>query len=72
MCPSLSLKHRIYGFAFCLVLGSIIGFLNAGMIKAFINSDSDNKKPIIKFIILYTLGIGLTIGGSMFLWGPAK
>ena len=21
---------------------------------------------------MYTLGIGLTIGGSMFLWGPAK
>ena len=39
MCPSLSLRHRIYGFAFCLVLGSIIGFMNAGMIKSFINSD---------------------------------
>ncbi len=42
------------------------------MIKAFVNSDSNNKKPIIKFMIMYTLGIGLTIGGSMFLWGPAK
>ena len=46
--------------------------LNAGMIKSFANSDENDKKPIIKFCIMYILGIGLTIGGSMFLWGPAK
>ena len=45
---------------------------NAGAIKAFANSKEDDKTPLIKFCILYSLSVGLSIGGSMFLWGPAK
>ena len=63
ICPSLSLKTRVYGWLTCLVLGSLVSFASSGMVFQLA------KNPI-KFAVLYTLGTTIALCSSLFLWGP--
>ena len=65
ICPSLSLKTRIYGWGICLMLGFAVSMMSSGVIKSLVGG------KIIKFAIFYTLGTVLALSSSMFLWGPA-
>ena len=68
LCPSLDLKTRIRGFLICLLLGSILGFFSCGVLS----NATKGISGLIKFTVFYTLGVVLSIGSSMFLWGPKK
>ena len=64
MCPSLTVKQRIYGFITCFVLGMFISFLSIGGFFSFL--------PVVKFGILYSLGNITSMGSTLFLFGPAS
>ena len=63
LCPSLTLKTRIYGWFICLCLGSLVSFASSGMVM------KAARQPI-KFAILYTSGTTIALCSSLFLWGP--
>ena len=63
LCPSLSLKTRVYGWLTCFVLGYIISLASCGMIVRVATNP-------IKFAVLYTLGTIVALASSCFLWGP--
>mgnify|MGYP000223695884 FL=1 len=65
LCPSLSLKTRIKGWAILICIGFVVSLISAGLLKSLIRGD------IVKFGILYTVGTCCSLGSSMFLWGPA-
>ena len=67
ICPSLSLKTRIYGFGICFCIGMLISFVSSGLLKNL----TSGRRGIIKFGILYGLGTLVSLCASMFLWGPA-
>ena len=64
LCPKMSLKTRVQGWAICLCLGFLISLVSAGLIKSLLNG------RILKFAILYTAGTICSLASSMFLWGP--
>ena len=65
MCPTLTVKQRIYGFVTCFCLGMLFSFLSIGGIFAAFLSP-------IKFAILYSLGNITSLGSTLFLFGPAS
>jgi len=65
MCPSLSLKQRVIGFAVCAIIGVLFSILAGIMIfPPFIN--------FVGFGVLYTLGTIAAIGSTSFLIGPMR
>ena len=64
ICPSLSLRTRVKGWAICLCLGFVISMMSSGMIKSIANG------KVLKFGVIYTLGTLVALSSSMFLWGP--
>ena len=64
MCPSLTVKQRIYGFITCFVLGMFISVLS--FVGFFF------KMKTYKFAILYSLGNITSMGSTLFLFGPAS
>ena len=65
ICPSLSFKTRVYGWAICFCIGMLISFVSSGLLKNLVNGS------MLKFAILYTAGTLTSLAASMFLWGPA-
>lgn len=66
LCPSLDIRTRIKGFAICLFFGTILGLFSCGLLKTL----KEGNRGLIKFTVIYVLGVALSIGSSMFLWGP--
>jgi hypothetical protein len=62
ICPSLSFKQRITGFAICFVGGLFIGFLATFLL--FVS--------IVAFATLYTIGNLLSLSSTLFLMGPLR
>ena len=63
MCPSLSVKHRIYGFLACFAFGLLLSFISiGGIFGALMNP--------VKFAIVYSLGNLSSLGSTLFLIGP--
>ena len=63
MCPTLTVKQRIYGFVICFSLGCIISWLSvAGVLGAF-------KNPK-KYALLFSFANLLSLGATFFLVGP--
>ena len=65
MCPTLTVKQRIYGFVTCFCLGILFSLLSMGGIFAAFLSPT-------KFAILYSLGNITSMGSTLFLFGPAS
>ena len=65
MCPSLTVKQRIYGFVTCFCLGMLFSLLSIGGIFAAFMGPR-------KFAILYSLGNITSMGSTLFLFGPAS
>ena len=63
LCPSLSLKTRVYGWLICFALGWIVSLASTGMIVRVATNP-------IKFAVLYTIGTIVSLASSCFLWGP--
>ena len=63
LCPSLSFKQRIIGFAVCLGFAGVISAL--GFVSLF-------SKDYLEFGILNTIANCLALGSSFFLAGPKK
>ena len=68
LCPSLSLKTRIYGWSICMFIGFFVSMLSSGLLKSLMKGEYG----IIKFAIFYVVGTVLTFASSMFLWGPTS
>ena len=66
LCPSMSLKHRIIGFAICSSLGLFITLLSFGALFVVVSGE------MWRFAVPYTIGTVLSLMGSMFLCGPWK
>ena len=65
MCPTLTVKQRIYGFLTCFCLGIVFSLLSiGGIFAAFLSTR--------KFAILYSLGNITSMGSTLFLFGPAS
>ena len=64
LCPSMSLRHRTYGWGICFVLGMVIAMASSGTLKTMAQGS------YLKFGILYASGTIITLAASMFLWGP--
>ena len=65
MCPTLTVKQRIYGFVTCYCIGMLFSFLSiGGIFMAFMSP--------AKFAILYSLGNITSMGSTLFLFGPAS
>ena len=65
MCPSLTVKQRIYGFITCFCLGLLFSFLSiGGIFAAFLDTT--------RFAILYSLGHITSVGSTLFLIGPER
>mmetsp|Transcript_16986 Transcript_16986/g.28725 ORF Transcript_16986/g.28725 Transcript_16986/m.28725 type:complete len:106 (+) Transcript_16986:131-448(+) len=64
ICPSLTLRTRVYGWAICLSIGFLVSLLSSGLLKSL------SSGKIIKFAIFYTVGTIASLSSSMFLWGP--
>ena len=65
LCPSLTVKQRIYGFLGCFIFGMILSFLSiGGIFGALMNP--------IRFAIIYSLGNLCSLGSTMFLIGPMR
>ena len=62
-CPSLSYKHRLYGFGICLGLGVLVSLLSCIFIFTL---------NFVAFGVMYTFGNLCSIGSSLFLSGPVK
>lgn len=64
-CCSLTYKQRLIGFLICFLLGVILSFMSLfGVLDLVINPT--------KFAVIYSLGNVLSIGSTLFLWGPKK
>ena len=63
ICPSLSLKTRVYGWLICLLFGYLVAFASSSSLLKAVTSP-------IRFAILYSLGTTITLCSSLFLWGP--
>ena len=64
MCPSLTVKQRIYGFLACFCFGLLLSFISiGGIFGALMNP--------VKFAIVYSLGNLCSLGSTLFLLGPA-
>ena len=68
LCPSMSLKTRVYGWVTLMCVGCLVSLVSCGMITSLIKGGDG----IIKFGVIYTLGTICSLGSSMFLWGPAR
>ena len=66
LCPSLSLKTRVKGWLICMIIGFVVSFLSAGMLRSVL------KGSITKFVILYSIGTVCALSSSLFLWGPVS
>ena len=66
LCPSLTLKQRVIGFAVCWTLGLVISILSFGAIFMALSGE------MWRFAVPYTLGTVLSLAGSFFLSGPLK
>ena len=66
LCPNLTLRQRLYGFTICFGIGMILSILSTGMLFRLLSGQ------IVKFAVLYTLGIIVSLSSSMFLWGPKR
>lgn len=66
LCPSLSFKQRVYGFAICFVIGLVISLTS---MLSFSQLLKGNPRP---FAIKYTLGNVLSIASTLFLMGPKR
>ena len=66
LCPSLTLKQRVYGWGICFGIGILLSIASCGMLRNLVRGD------VVKFAVIYTLGIMCAIGSSMFLWGPKR
>ena len=66
VCPSLSFKERLYGFAVCILLGFLISLSSFG---AF--SDLLLGYPL-RFAVLYSFGNLTSLCSTMFLVGPQQ
>ena len=65
MCPTLTVKQRIYGFVICFSLGCIISWLSvAGVLGAF-------KNPK-KYALLFSFANLLSLGATFFFSWPSK
>ena len=65
MCPTLTVKQRLYGFVTCFCLGMLFSILSIGGIFGALLST-------YKFAILYSLGNITSMGSTLFLFGPAS
>jgi len=63
MCPDMTIKQRVIGFAICSILGVLLSVL-AGVMVFFAN--------FVAFGIFYSLGTFAALGSTAFLIGPIK
>tara|TARA_B110001452_G_scaffold252018_1_gene241560 strand:- start:503 stop:1090 length:588 start_codon:yes stop_codon:yes gene_type:complete len=66
LCPALTFKQRLYGFAICFGVGLAISVLSVFSFGKLLNGD---PKP---FALKYTFGNVLALSSSMFLVGPLR
>ena len=66
LCPTMSIKTRVYGWLVCMGIGIFLSFISSGMLHNII------KGKVVKFAVLYTLGTICALASSFFLWGPMK
>ncbi|CAM9196879.1 unnamed protein product [Discosporangium mesarthrocarpum] len=64
LCPTMTWKQRIIGFAFCLTIGFILTF---GSVFRILQLLTGNPIP---FVVFYSLGNAVSICSSFFLSGP--
>ena len=65
MCPSLTVKQRIYGFIGCFAFGLLLSILSiGGIFGAFMDP--------LKFSLTYSLGNLCSLGSTFFLIGPER
>jgi hypothetical protein len=64
MCPAMSYKQRLLGFASCLAVGFCLTF---GSFFRMVQLVGGNPVP---FVLFYSLGNVISLLGSFFLWGP--
>ena len=65
MCPSLTIKQRIYCFLSCFILGLVLSIVSVGGILGAIMNPT-------KFALLYSFGNLCSLGSTFFLVGPAS
>ena len=65
LCPTLTVKERIYGFLTCFIIGMVLSIFSVGGILGAIS----NPK---KLAVVYSLGNLCSLGSTMFLVGPMK
>ena len=65
LCPSLTVKERIYGFLACFIVGCLLSLLSFGGILGAITNPR-------RLAILYSLGNICSLGSTMFLIGPMR
>lgn len=63
LCPSLSLKHWVIGFAICAIIGLIFELLSYFLLVFAVTN-------IGKFALPYAIGIVCGLGSTFFLIGP--
>ena len=66
MCPSLTLKQRITGWAVCIGIGFLLSFFSSGLLISLASGN------VVKFSIFYSIGTLLSLISSLFLWGPVS
>eukprot|EP01006_Ploeotia_vitrea_P058287 TRINITY_DN69113_c0_g1_i1.p1 TRINITY_DN69113_c0_g1~~TRINITY_DN69113_c0_g1_i1.p1 ORF type:complete len:184 (-),score=15.76 TRINITY_DN69113_c0_g1_i1:160-711(-) len=63
LCPSLTLKQRALGFAFCIILGITFNILGWIMLM---------ENDIVRFAVAFSCGNLCSLFGTLFLAGPIK
>lgn len=66
LCPSLTIRQRMIGFAACLGIGLLLEFGSFGRLMQILRGRPE------KFAFLYTLGNMLALASTFFLAGPQR